>query len=152
MFNKLYKKYNDSLLKTINFRRISLTIAESIDAWRLVPRAMLLGYGILVIHMYLWYRSIPVYPLTKCDIGVLKILIDGGMAVDNAKTYACSVTEVVGGPTAAQTALVTTIIGLSTAIFGLYAGSGRKWDSGLPHDVDDNPNITSSTIINSDSK
>lgn len=152
MLSKLYSKYNASLLKTINFRRVSLTIAESIDAWRIVPRAMLLGYGYLIIQMYLWYKSIPVYPLTKCDIGVLQILVNGGMAVDAAKTYACSVTEVVGGPTAAQTTLVTTIIGLSAAVFGLYTNSGRKWDSGLPHDVDANPNLTKAEMESLESK
>lgn len=57
------------------------------------------------------------------------------MSVEEAKVFACSVVDIVGGPTAAQSAFVTTIIGLSTGIFGLYVATGRKWERGLPHDA-----------------
>ena len=71
--------------------------------------------------------SIPTYVQTKCDSCVLQVLTDRGLDIDAAKAIACSVLDIVGGPTAAQSAFVTTIIGLSTGIFGLYVATGRKW-------------------------
>jgi hypothetical protein len=68
------------------------------------------------------------------------------MSVEEAKVFACSVVDIVGGPTAAQSAFVTTIIGLSTGIFGLYVATGRKWERGLPHDA--NPQFPPHTPVN----
>jgi hypothetical protein len=110
------------------FRKLSLVIAESIDAWRIIPRVMLLAYGALVINLYEWYKSIPTFVQQKCDAAVLQIFITGGMALHQAQTLACSVVDVVGGPTPAQSTFVTTIIGLSTGIFGLYTATGKKWE------------------------
>lgn len=111
------------------FRKISLVIAESFDAWRIVPRLMLVAYGALVINLYTWYKSIPTFVQQKCDAAVLKIFIDGGMTVHDAQNLACTIVDVVGGPTPAQSAFVTTIIGLSTGIFGLYTATGKRWDT-----------------------
>ena len=110
------------------FKEISLSIAESIDAWRIIPRTILVLYSTLVFQLYVWYKSIPTYVQEQCDPTTLKVLLDTGLALDEAKVIACSVLDVVGGPTAAQSAFVTTIIGLSTGIFGLYVATGRKWD------------------------
>jgi hypothetical protein len=81
-----------------------------------------------VFNLYLWYKSIPTYVQEQCDSGVLKVLLDTNLDLDSARAIACSVVDIVGGPTAAQSAFVTTIIGLSTGIFGLYVATGRKWD------------------------
>lgn len=125
----------------MDFRRISLVIAESVDAWRIIPRAILILYSTLVFNLYIWYRSIPTYINEACDAGTLSVLLDKGLDVEAAKSIACSVVDIVGGPTAAQSTFVTTIIGLSTGIFGLYVATGRKWERGLPYDVvnPDNP-------------
>ena len=69
-----------------------LTWAEIIDAWRVVPRTLLVAYGYLVWYVVNWYMGL-------------------------------------ADPTTAQTILVTTISGLSTAIIGLYQSSGRDWIS-----------------------
>lgn len=119
----------------MDFRRISLIIAESVDAWRIIPRVILILYGTLVFNLYLWYRSIPTYVQMQCDSGVLQVLTDKGIDLEVARDVACSVLDIVGGPTAAQSAFVTTIIGLSTGIFGLYVATGRKWERGLPTDA-----------------
>ncbi len=119
----------------MDFRRISLIIAESVDAWRIIPRVILILYGTLVFNLYLWYRSIPSYVQEQCDSGVLRVVMDSGMDVEEARAIACSVFDIVGGPTAAQSAFVTTIIGLSTGIFGLYVATGRRWEGGLPSDI-----------------
>lgn len=116
----------------LKFRRWALALAESIDAWRIVPRMMLIAYGYLVLQLFLWFKSIPLYVQTKCDAAVLQLFLDKGVALLQAKELACSVAGTVGGPTAEQTAFVTTIVGLSTAIFAFYTGTGRKWQKETP--------------------
>jgi hypothetical protein len=125
-------KFGQTLLK---LRYYSLIIAEGFDAWRITPRLMLMSYAALVLNLYLWYKTIPTYVQEKCDASVLQILIQNKMPVDDAQKISCTVDGVVGGPTPAQTTLVTTIIGLSSLIFGFYANSGRKWENGLPPDA-----------------
>ena len=110
------------------FRQYSLAIAESIDAWRVIPRGMLVAYGALVVNLYSWYKSIPTFMQQKCDAAVLQLFITSGMDIHQAQTLACTVIDVVGGPTPAQSTFVTTIIGLSTGIFGLYTATGKKWE------------------------
>jgi hypothetical protein len=111
------------------FRKVSLVLAETVDAWRIIPRIMLIAYGALVFNLYQWYKSIPTFMQQKCDAAVLKIFMDGGMALHQAQALACTVVDVVGGPTPAQSTFVTTIIGLSTGIFGLYTATGKHWDN-----------------------
>ena len=117
------------------FRKYSLALAESFDAWRIIPRAILIVYSALVLNLYLWFRSIPTFVQERCDASMLKLLLDRGVALDQAKLMACTIVDVVGGPTAAQSAFVTTITGLSAGIFGLYTATGRRWDNGLPDDI-----------------
>lgn len=127
------------------FRKISLVLAESIDAWRIIPRLMLIAYGAMVINLYTWYKSIPTFLQQKCDAAVLKIFIDGGMSLHDAQSLACTIVDVVGGPTPAQSTFVTTIIGLSTGIFGLYTATGKRWDNVTYDQI-----AAYSTAINSD--
>lgn len=112
----------------MNIRKLSLHLAEAVDAWRVVPRMILVCYAWLVNQLYLWYTKIPTYVQEKCDAAVLQMFTEAGMELEKAQNLACTVIDVVGGPTPAQSAFVTTIIGLSTGIFGLYASTGRKWD------------------------
>lgn len=109
-------------------RQNMLLFAEALDAWRVIPRLMVLAYGYLVFNLYIWYKSIPTYAQEKCDPAVLAVLMGKGMAALEAKAYACTVVGVVGGPTVAQTTFVTTIVSLSAGIFGLYTTTGRKWE------------------------
>lgn len=117
-------------------------MAESFDAWRIMPRLVLIAYSILVMHLYLWYKTIPTYVQEKCDAAVLQIFLNNKTPIDEAQKIACTVQDVVGGPTPAQTTLVTTIMGLATLIFGFYTNSGRKWEGGMPDDVKDTPPIS----------
>lgn len=122
----------------MNIRKLSLQLAEAVDAWRVVPRLILVCYAWLVNELYLWYTKIPTYVQEKCDAVVIQLFTEAGMTLDKAQQLACTVVDVVGGPTAAQSAFVTTIIGLSTGIFGLYASTGRRWDGSEPN----SPQIT----------
>lgn len=114
----------------MNFKQIALDIAEIVDAWRIIPRVILVLYSTLVFQLYLWYKSIPTYVQEQCDSDTLRVLLDAAEKIDLtvAKGIACTVSDIVGGPTAAQSAFVTTIIGLSTGIYGLYVATGRRWD------------------------
>ena len=137
-------------MKDMDIRHISLTIAESIDAWRVIPRAILILYGTLVFNLYTWFRSIPTYVQEQCNNVLLSEYLNSGLTLEDAKTVACQVIDVVGGPTAAQSAFVTTIIGLSTGIFGLYVATGRKWEQGLPSDNQPFPPIPPPNYDNDD--
>lgn len=104
-----------------------LVLAESFDAWRVVPRLMLISYGYLVWALFTWYKSIPQYIQTKCDGSILQILLEQGQTLNIARELACNIMGTTGGPTSEQTMFVTTIIGLSTGIFALYTTTGRHW-------------------------
>lgn len=109
------------------WKKIILDIAETFDAWRVVPRMAMLAYGILVYRLYSWLTGIETYVQTQCDSNVLESLINSGVSLADAQAIACTVVAVVGGPTGAQTTFVTTIVGLSAAVFGLYTSTGRRW-------------------------
>ena len=116
----------------MDFRRTSLLLAESFDAWRVVPRLILIGYAWLVVQLYLWYKNIPSYVKESCDANALKVLLEQKIPLEEATKVACTVVDVVGGPTTAQSAFVTTIVGLSAGIFGLYTSTGRRWSEWTP--------------------
>lgn len=114
-------------MKMRKFKTWALNVAESFDAWRIVPRAMLVSYGYLVWSMYVWYKSIPIYPQIKCDSAVLEVVLARGAQLAKAAEIACGYVGTVGGPTSEQTMFVTTITGLAAGIFALYTTTGRKW-------------------------
>jgi hypothetical protein len=119
----------------MDFRRTSLILAEAFDAWRVVPRLIVIGYAWLVVQLYLWWKTIPSYVKESCDSKVLEVLLKNKISLEEATEIACTVTDVVGGPTTAQSAFVTTIVGLSAGIFGLYTSTGRKWSEWTPPDT-----------------
>lgn len=119
-----------------SFRKYSLILAETFDAWRVVPRLVLILYALMVVDLYTWFKAIPTIQVMRCDAALVEILKNSGMDIDKATELACKTSDVVGGPTSSQSAFVTTIIGLSTGIFGLYASTGRRWENGLPSDLD----------------
>ena len=109
-------------------KRWALGMAEVIDAWRVVPRLFLVCYGILMYKIVIWFYALPTYEKRECDSAVIQILLDSNIDLVKAQEFACTVIDVVGGPTTAQAAFATTIISLSTAIFAFYANTGRSWD------------------------
>lgn len=125
-----------------SIRQNILLLAEAFDAWRVVPRLMIVAYGYLVFNLYIWYKNIPTYVEEKCDANVITVLLAKGMSSPEIKNFACTVVDVVGGPTAAQSTFVTTIIGLSTGIFGLYTATGRKWDGWEPNLIGKNVQVS----------
>lgn len=119
--------------RTKPFRTWSLTIAETFDAWRVVPRLILVAYGWMVWEVTRWYMSIPSANQTQCQADVLEALIASGTTLEQARATACSIIQTVGGPTSEQTMFVSIVAGLSSVVIGLYLNSGKssKWQGGV---------------------
>ena len=81
-------------------KQIWLDIAETIDAWRLVPRTLLFSYCIwvsnIVAQVLTWYQHLP---------GTERSLEASGMAA----------------------AVITAVTGLATWVFKIYSDGGRDW-------------------------
>ena len=92
------------------WRKGHQAIAEWIDAWRLIPRAVIAGYTFLLWYVIQWYMKLEPYILEGCDPETLG--------------NACLILA----PTTQHAALVSTVVGIAAAVFGLYAGSGKKWN------------------------
>lgn len=70
----------------------ALELAMLLDAFRVVPRLVLIGYSYLVYYVVNWFMNLE-------------------------------------NPVTQQAALVTTVVGASAAVIGLYNNSGTKWPS-----------------------
>lgn len=92
------------------YRRRHLAIAEFVDAWRIIPRLLVAGYIWLLVKIVMWYMDKEPYILEGCDVTTLG--------------KEC----LVQAPSTQHAALVTAIVGIAAAIFGLYSGTGRKWN------------------------
>jgi len=91
------------------FRRIHLAMAESLDAWRIIPRALAAGYCYLLYKVVVWYMDLAPYILEKCS--------------------SPTVTDcIVQAPTNQHVAVVTAVVGIAAAVFGLYVGTGKNWN------------------------
>lgn len=114
-------------------RKWVLASAEAMDAHRVVPRAILMAYGWMVWKVTQWYMSIPSTARVQCQNDVMTTLFNKGVAVDQVRAIACSITDTVGGPTSEQTMFVSIIVGLSSVVIGLYLNSGNqsKWQGNV---------------------
>ena len=113
------------------FRKWSLAVSESVDAWRIVPRAILIGYGVLVYHLIGWFFEQATYVKRECDTAVLETLLKHNTELSKAQEIACQVVDVVGGPTTAQASFIGAIVGLATVVIGFYTTSGRDWQKSV---------------------
>lgn len=121
----------DKTEKNVNTERIKrLAWAELFDAWRIFPRFLVLMYIILVGFLTKWFFEVKTFAKVQCDPTVLEKLITANIPLDQAQILACHTVDIIGGPTTMHTFLVTTICGLSAAIFGMYTNSGRNWVQG----------------------
>ena len=91
------------------YRKGHLAVAELVDAWRVVPRLMVGAYSYLVYITVKWYMALEPKMIEGCVSEV----------VTNCIYQA---------PTTQHAALVTAVVGVSAAVFGLYTNSGRKWN------------------------
>lgn len=97
-------------LSKIDKRRLKwLTAAELFDAWRTVPRLLVLGYGYMCWAIVEWYMSLTPAILVDCNFELLGELC------------------VVDAPTTQHAVLVSTVVGAAAVVFGLYTNGGRPW-------------------------
>ena len=104
-----------------------IRFAEVIDAYRIIPRLILIGYMLAVGLAINWYFNFEVKYVTQCDSSVMKVLLDEGASIEQAESIACTVKDVIGQPTG-YTALFSALVGAGAGIFGFYSATGRKWD------------------------
>jgi hypothetical protein len=108
-----------------------LHAAEIIDAFRLVPRLIVTMYGLLIYNLYTWFVELRTVVKTQCDAVLVQALVNKGLDIAQVQQIACSAVDIVGGPTAAQAAFITTVVGLATPMFMFYTNSGRKWGTSV---------------------
>lgn len=134
-------------------RRWSLIAAEAFDAWRVVPRTILVAYGWMVWNVTRWYMSIPSSNQIQCQADVLRVLMESKINIDQARAMACSIVDTIGGPTSEQTMFVSIVTGLSSVVIGLYLNTGKtsKWQGDvIPTINPSNPLANDSNYGNSD--
>lgn len=93
------------------WRKGHMAVAEWIDAWRLLPRGVVILFGWGVYEAVAWYMAKKPYLLEGC--------IEAG-----GKVSECLMME----PTNQHVMLLTGLFGLAAAVFAFYTTSGRKWN------------------------
>jgi len=91
------------------FRKGYLALSELLDAFRLVPRVLIGLYCYTLYKVVQWYMDLHPYMLDKCTSQTITDCI-------------------VHAPTTQHAALVTAVVSIAAAIFGMYAATGRKWN------------------------
>lgn len=94
-----------------SWRKAQLAIAEWVDAWRIIPRGVVILFGYGVYHVTKWYMELTPYILEGC--------VEAG-----GKVPEC----IVQAPTTQHTALLSALFALAAAVFAFYSGAGRKWN------------------------
>lgn len=97
------------------WRKFHLAIAEWIDAWRIIPRAVVILFGYGAYEVTRWYMNLQPYLLEGC-------VEQGG------KIAEC----LISAPTTQHTALLSALFALAAAVFAFYTNAGRKWN-GFSH-------------------
>lgn len=95
------------------WRKGWLSLAEAIDAFRIIPRLVLAGYAYIMLYITMWYLDLEPYMLEGCDVAVL--------------AERC----IVDAPTTTHTTIITAVTGFATGLFGFYVNSGRDWREGV---------------------
>lgn len=98
------------LNKIDQYRKRHLAWAEFVDAWRIIPRGVVILYGWMLFEVLRWYINLKHTMIPGCDVTVL--------------AEKC----IMEAPTTQHAALVTAVVTIAAPIFGFYANTGRKWD------------------------
>ena len=92
------------------FRMAHMAVAEFFDAWRIIPRILVAGYGYLIYWVVIeWYTKLTPYILDGCV---------------SANVVDC----IIQAPTNAHTALVVTVIGIAAPMLAFYTNTSKKWN------------------------
>lgn len=98
-----------------SWRKFHLALAEFVDAWRVIPRAVVALFGYGAYHVTSWYMHLEPYIVKGC--------MEAGGTVSECLIQA---------PTTQHTALVSALFALAAAVFAFYTNSSRKWN-GFSH-------------------
>jgi len=94
-------------------RKGHMLIAEFLDTWRLIPRAIMAGYAYMVYYVVVvWYTNLAPYMIEGCV----------------SSTVADCIAQ---APTSQHSALVVAVIGIAAPMVGFYVNTGKKWDTGF---------------------
>ena len=119
---------NDTDFKKLNkIRAYSLAAAEQFDAWRIIPRAIAVGYTVMITYIISKFVKFEYIEKTDCSASVMQVLLDKGLPIEQVTAIACQITDVIGPPDS-LTAILAIVIGAGAAVFGFYANTGRKWN------------------------
>ena len=108
-------------------RQIHMAWAEALDAWRIVPRALVALYCYMLYKVIVWYMALEPH------------MIEGCKAQDMSQC-------IVQAPSTQHAALVTAVVGIAAAVFGLYTTSGKKWGGFIPWKNSKKENTTEEPI------
>lgn len=97
------------------WRKFHLAMAEFVDAWRIIPRAVVVMFGWGSYEVVKWYLSLEPYLLEGC--------VEAGGTIAECLVQA---------PSTQHTALVSALFALAAAVFAFYSNNGRKWN-GFTH-------------------
>jgi hypothetical protein len=97
------------------WRKFHLALAEFVDAWRIIPRAVVVMFGWGSYEVVKWYIKLEPYMLEGC--------VEAGGTVAECLIQA---------PSTQHTALVSALFALAAAVFAFYSNNGRKWN-GFTH-------------------
>ncbi len=97
-------------MKIDDWRMGHMALAEFFDAWRVIPRIIVAGYGYMLYWVIVeWYTKLAPY------------MVDGCVS---DKVVDCMVQS----PTVEHTALVVTVVGISAPIMSFYVNTSKKWN------------------------
>lgn len=103
------------------WRKGHMAIAEMVDNWRVIPRLIAAGYAFMTWKVVQWYMDLEPKMIEGCNVAEL--------------AEQC----IMSAPTTQHAALVTAVVGISAAVFGLYANSGKQWNGFTPWKKKDEP-------------
>lgn len=113
-------------IKDIDFwRKSHSAAAEAMDAWRVVPRLLVSGYAYLLYKVVDWYMNLKPYIPEEFLTLLEQVNSDPEMV---AAIGSLMVME----PTTQHSFLVSTVVGISAAVFAMYTSSGKTWN-GFTH-------------------
>lgn len=98
-----------------SWRKFHLAFAEWFDAWRIIPRGVVIMFGYGGYHVTKWYMGLKPYILDGC--------IQLGGTIPEC---------IVQAPTNQHTALVSALFALAAAVFAFYSNSRREWNVFTP--------------------
>lgn len=101
------------------YRLLHLSIAEAVDAWRIIPRVLITAYVYLLSYIIWWYINLKPYLMKDCVAAL------GDQVGENIAQ--CMVQQ----PSTQHAVLVSAVVGIAAAIFGFYASTGRRWTEGV---------------------